>query len=588
MLNRKLILLLCLGMFLISFASATINVTILPPLEQPNLTLTRVPGGGTWTAGNYTFGIFSDASGTGAYGQVHSSYAGRVSNYTSATIELQTNDAVMLNWTVDPKTASIFIYKKGTAYYEDWSALYGVGFRNTAYPTGVTLTSNGFAVRGGGLQNFETDNFYFGMRPDKGMGQIRVNATQHFTTADIMDAIRNSSMIEGEDYIDMSDNGIVTVYSLDLSDTSKVYNFYINKSLLYFYGGIYSTEGARLFSNDGLGTTILSSKQGGYGNAFNFGNVTLIDVVINPIRIYYSKSSFYYGSYFGTTYVFSGTPGYSFVNSSYINSQYGGVDSEYFDSFVRTNNVNIQSATNIPTRQRTKTGYVQTYSDSSNKYINEQDYMLVNYYQILQTGNGNYDNYFLDCIFNVAYNNIGIVPVPTIYIYNYAVNYGINTIHIGNTVNIKVTNGSITNSLTNANVKLYDKDNNLIFNKTTDINGSIEEQEVYFFEISNKPTTITGIANTTNSNWTYYSPYTLVIEKEGYRSYNSTFNITNKVDWTIALEEETGSSGGVVVYSPSNKLLNAKKYPYLNYEISEERDTFSGVLTNPYIIKKIT
>jgi hypothetical protein len=586
MLNRKLILLLCLGIFLISFTSAIINVTILSPLAQPNLTLTRVPGAGTFTAGNYTFGIFSDASGAGTAGQGYPNYATRVSNYTSATIELQANDAVMINWTSDPRTVSTFIYRKGAVQYLDWTPLYSQGFYNSTYPTGVTLTTDSFAVRGGGLQTFETDNFYFGMRPDKGIGQIKVNATQHFTASDIMDAIRNSSMVEGEDYIDMGDNGIVTIYSLNLQDTYYIYNFYINNSLIYFTGGIYSLSGARLYSNNGVGTTILSSKQGGFGNSFNLGNVTLVDVAINPIRIYYNKGGFYYGNYLGASYGFTGTKGHSFVNSSYINSYYGGAEQESYDSMTRTNVVNI--ATEIPTRQRTKTGYIQLYSDGSRKNITNQEYILTNSYQLFQTGNGRFDNYLLDCIFNIEYNGIGIVPVPTIYIYNYATDYGINTIHIGNTINIKVTNGSIIKNISDANVLLYNKNNELVFNKTTNINGSIEEQEVYFFEISNKPTTVSGIANTNNSNWTYYSPYTLVIEKEGYKSYNSTFNITNKVDWTIALEEDTGSGGDIVVYSPSNKLPNAKKYPYLNYEISEERDTFSGVLTNPYIIKKIT
>lgn len=58
-------------------------------------------------------------------------------------------------------------------------------------------------------------------------------------------------------------------------------------------------------------------------------------------------------------------------------------------------------------------------------------------------------------------------------------------------------------------VKVYDKNNNLIFEKITDANGQIPEQIItdgYF-----------------NPSFHSYSPHTLIVEKEGYETYQINF-----------------------------------------------------------------
>lgn len=599
---KKLILLfLCLGIFLINFTSAALNITILPPLTTPTLTLTRVPSGGTFSAGNYTFGIYADASGDGNYTRVgfpvqgYPQAAGRISNYTYANITLQAGDGLMINWSgLDPATAAIFVYKKTNTFRDyngaDGGSTYERGINATKYPTGVTITTDDFAVRGGGLYTYEAEKFYFGMRPDKGMGQIRVNSTVNFYSSDIMDAIRSSSMVEGEDYIEMGNTGVITVYSLDLTTSNRTINFGINNSLLYFAGGIDARQGARI-SNGGIqGSTILSTKPGGYAHSLDFGNSSLINVAIVPLQMHYTKGGVLYGESLGTAYLFSGTLGKSFINSSFLVSSYGGFDEEQFDSLVVSGTIQMSDASAMPTRQRTVGSSIQTYSNAARKNVTEQEFLLSGTaYQIFQTCNGNYSNYFLDSTFYLTSTGL-FTKYPIVYIFNYAINYGTNTLYFGNRFNLNVTDGIAT--LPNANVLLYNKNNVLVFNTTTANNGSIPTQEVYYYSVTNIPVTPSGNANTTNSIINYSNPYTLIISKSGYSPYNVTFNLTDSLDWTIALDEEEESEGDtVIIYEPSNiyvtpeELKEPQEYAYLDYEISRETDTRKGVYLSPYIIK---
>ena len=146
------------------------------------------------------------------------------------------------------------------------------------------------------------------------------------------------------------------------------------------------------------------------------------------------------------------------------------------------------------------------------------------------------------------------------------------------------------NQLENANVTFYNTNGDLTSSILTYSNGSIDTQKF----ISKYGEAVSDGASSV-SNYLYFNrddsgtllyPYTMIIEKEGYQTYNMTFNLTEKKEWTIALQEATGSGGDIVVYSSGEKLPEASDYPYLNYEISREKDTYSGLLTNPYIIKK--
>ncbi len=581
---RKLFLLIFAMILLIGITSAYVNITIHYPLTQPNLTLTRVPGAGDFAAGTYTFGIFADGSGDGAYGNSYQNDAGRTSNYTYATIVLQTNDALMLNWTnytlIDTNATAMFIFEKRVSTFVDYGATnacinsYANGCRLSLAPNGTIISVDSFASRGFGLYAFESDNFYFGLRPDKGICQIRVEATEEFYPKDINDALVASDLVEGEDYIDMKTTGIVTTCSLDLTDTATTIDFNIFGTVIYVYGMIYSIGGAKIenkiiTSVTGRGgTTILTSKRGGFGSSFNAGEVDLTDVVLNDFQIYYYDGTRWWGDSQGTRWnIQSGS-----LVTSFLRQFYGGFLGVSEDTLSITGVINANSVTQIPTRQKTKAGHLQTYANIAAR-INDQEFIFSKWYEIFMTCSGVKNNTFLDNSYFTSFDEKGFLTPEelTIYVFNYGHIADENTLFFGNSVNLKVTNGTESQSDLNvegATVILRNKYGDIEFNTTTEANGSIFEQEVYYYTITNVPQVMPPtVANDTNSVRRYYNPYTLTIEKEGFESFSSTFNITDKIDWIIPLEEQPSWNYSKI---PEWKILNDTKHTIL--KINEDGD----------------
>jgi len=97
------------------------------------------------------------------------------------------------------------------------------------------------------------------------------------------------------------------------------------------------------------------------------------------------------------------------------------------------------------------------------------------------------------------------------------------------TFNLKVVDEN-GNPISDVTVKVYDKNNNLIFEKITDANGQIPEQIItdgYF-----------------NPSFHSFSPHTLIVEKEGYETYQIQFTPTKPIDWEISLTEKEEEEGG--------------------------------------------
>lgn len=77
-----------------------------------------------------------------------------------------------------------------------------------------------------------------------------------------------------------------------------------------------------------------------------------------------------------------------------------------------------------------------------------------------------------------------------------------------------------------ANIKLFDKNNTLVLDTTTDVNGTISSdiiQKLYKF----MPDNTLAITD--------YNPFTLVVSKDGYETYTSTFDLTEKYRSVITL-----------------------------------------------------
>lgn len=90
--------------------------------------------------------------------------------------------------------------------------------------------------------------------------------------------------------------------------------------------------------------------------------------------------------------------------------------------------------------------------------------------------------------------------------------------------NLKVVDKA-SNPIRNASVKIWDKNNNLVVNETTDVNGQISEQ-ILTYGYYDKEHENTPIMQT---------PHTIKIAKAGYQTYEKKFTSDKKIDWMIAL-----------------------------------------------------
>jgi len=100
-------------------------------------------------------------------------------------------------------------------------------------------------------------------------------------------------------------------------------------------------------------------------------------------------------------------------------------------------------------------------------------------------------------------------------------------IHRQYTFNLRVIDEA-GNPISNAKVRMYNKDGNLIFEKTTDVNGKIPEQIVTrgYYDQDH------------GSELVDFAPLTLEIVKEGLKPYRKSFIPEKAIDWTIKLEHE--------------------------------------------------
>ena len=113
------------------------------------------------------------------------------------------------------------------------------------------------------------------------------------------------------------------------------------------------------------------------------------------------------------------------------------------------------------------------------------------------------------------------------------------------TFNLKVMSEG-GSPVSDAKVSVYDKDGNLIFEETTDVNGQIPEKII-----------TRGYYNPSyGSTLVDFSPHTLVIEREGYETYTMQFTPTKAIDWQVSLKkagEEETEEGGIIEVKEERK-----------------------------------
>lgn len=81
-----------------------------------------------------------------------------------------------------------------------------------------------------------------------------------------------------------------------------------------------------------------------------------------------------------------------------------------------------------------------------------------------------------------------------------------------------------------ASIKLYDKNNTLIVDAVTDSSGTITPQDIVVNKWEQQ-----GLATNNYVVATNYNPFTLIVSKDGYETYTSTFDLTEKYRSIITL-----------------------------------------------------
>ncbi len=127
------------------------------------------------------------------------------------------------------------------------------------------------------------------------------------------------------------------------------------------------------------------------------------------------------------------------------------------------------------------------------------------------------------------------------------------------TLDMKVTDED-GDPLEDVTIKLTDVNGSTAFETTTSANGSITEQSIItrYISILSDGTIQTilwdpkGISTVYTNHGTSLNPFTLTITKNNYETYSATFNLTEKEDWTIALESRDWNYSNTLAW----KILN--------------------------------
>jgi hypothetical protein len=519
-----------------------VTITIKPPPIAPDFSLSAISGG-NFSAGTYTFGIYSH-SGEGAGKYMYDSVG------VEKQITLTAGQGVRFTWlSYDPLTTRFYIFQKTGTGYQDYDGGGGYssteGARLSQFPSFYDMKTNTFGSRLGTLRQYEPDNFFFGLRPDKGVGVIEILATSECSTFDIINAVKASAMVYREDYIAInspqslsaySQYQLLTTYSLLINPTSTG-RINLSSSTLLFLGGMYSVGGSEFYAEATRTTsTIFIFKRGGWASSTTLSKVNFTAVVFPFLQFYYQKNGFWWGISSGAAHTWSsGTAKYCFLQN-----YYGGFSKTQIDSVQVGNIIQLPSVnSDQPTRQVTYCSNLISYGSQPHKYFSDLSFNFTNVgFQFSLTGNGvnqiGYTNHFIDC--NFFLNGVKMYR-PLFYIYTYAANYGNPKVKLGNSANFTIVTESGA-PIQGAILNIKDKEGVVVASSISDVNGVIEPLSIYWFSIELLAQTVAGVENDNNSIRIDSNPFTFEVTKTDYLPIKITnVQINSPLTQVISLKE---------------------------------------------------
>ncbi len=561
---RNIILLLCMLVLLISFASA-LSVIVVKPLDAPTgITLANVSG--TIPAGNYSIVLVQLGNMT-----PHRDTPRLESPPSEAiNITLWTAGGIQINWTNSTNAwangTNIYIRNVTTPYSasQTWgyvsSTGYGVRYGNNYTMSNYTVSTYVPCIWMTDT-NSPSPSMPFGMNTTGGTGLVYLSGTS------------------GTVYIQTIVNAINTSYGGTLPNTivwdgmGRFYGawtiavenlttrgvFDISGDIVWLWGGYYNPywNGVQLKASVySLGPTLLEFPAYGGSTVYAFlGNTSLNNTIISSgalgLDASYTRGTqitIYNTTEIWDSVIIADYPSVkyqrTFLNTKLITSNILGYYYGGYDINKTLDNLKIITGQYRWGESRT--------NDTVFKNLEVQTSCSTNYQIDMRfTGGGVYNPYFLNSKFT------GCSDLPNVYWYR-SYGYAARMMYLGNTLNMKVLMQNNT-PITNANITMIANNGTWVFTQLTNSSGDISEQW-FFHHALNRTAATNGYTDTVFE----FAPYNISITATGYKTYSANnLNLSSKLDWTITLESQPAWNYSWI---PEFKILNDTKHTILKID----------------------
>ena len=547
--------------FLLGLVSASYNVEILAPFDAPEITVTNVSGG-AWAAGTYKFVAVA-----GEYYNGIDFWNPGVRTSASSNIEEITivdGDSIFINYSsLDADAPRIYFHAlKITGSVEYWdnigtSTTYSKGYIIDDFPENVTITDDNLMKnRNTIIEKFENDTPY-NLNISKGI--CAINVTSIGGDIDISNVISTletdaSPLVQGDDIITYGTTQLITTCSVIFAPASGYQTNFIQGQQLTSYGGFVFDGEIDSFIRAGKFVVLHNLRRGGYGRTINIKTGDIDGFFIDMLNERYTVGNIYYGEESGAGIeVGKAVTGYgTIIGTSWFNPA-----PSLTEFYLKGYALNMYTANERIDNQRLYS-FVQP-GKAFNTSIHNSEMSSTYHYRTINYHNGiaySLDNTFLD----ITTREVLKFPVLSVLQYTSGTHPNSNaSIFVGSTLGIKVRNNTanVNFSIENANVSVYDKDNNLTFTQLTDENGSVS-QPVYWGRLVSFDTGSSGVRDD-NKNVTDLNPFRITITADNYGDYEGIFELYEKQTIKINLEDRDWNYSNI----PEWKILNNSKHTIL-------------------------
>lgn len=471
-------------------------IEVLLPYQKPITSVVAAPG--SLPAGNYRISCYT------SQGDYRDTIV-RTSPFSDVIeVTLQASSGFQLSVDIPsevdmPGYVQVVLSKDN----EDWEHCYydhpvsGAGIHVI---TITNLVSNRISV----VKNYTEGNVFFGLNTERGQAVVRCNGS--YQLSHINNAIANSSLLQGQDYIIMSNHGLVFTGSIHI-ETGELL---LAGNFIFLLGGMeaYSVRAESLKTS-----FLLSPQRGGYRHSYKFHNCDIQHVVFNQ--------GLNYEAGMGIRLV-SGIASNVYVGARYF----------FIPDFLKKSTVKETGSLFYPP-------YNNLEINNSQIYIRSRDYPVITNiilytnqvsFQIFWLPNADSVLYLRDCSFYLLGEKLKVEEIRYLDFGDYGhqatirhqVSFSINVFNSDN----QPLNGVEITFTSEQGIYVYNTDNK------GQATGYIT-----IYDHSNDPANPNQIGNDIGFN-VDYNPYAITLQKPGYNTiiYRN-FIIQEKINWSVVMEE---------------------------------------------------